>query len=694
MIKPLTKSRFKMALECPTRLYYEARPGDYRNQMTGDEFLAALADGGHQVGALAKFKYHPDPVGAGITIEAAGYDEPVAETQRRLAAPGRVVIAEAALRHENFFVRVDILVRDPQQRRIEIIEVKSKSADAKDVADRFKHASWKPYLYDVAFQAEVAARVFPGWQIVPKLLVLNKDVACDIDGLHQLFPVIVEKGGRSVRIDFPPGLRREDLGSLDLLLEADVSDIVADLHASPVPSPHAPSVHAQDLPSFMAWCAQLQVSGERHFGGVSKSCKSCPYRAAVSDPLRSGVHECMEAAIQEGLLKGPAGPLQRAIPLAIDLWGGFAGTPSMADRVLEARRSLLADIQEADILPKNQKPSAGFSALERRMAQVRAARDPLECVKLHEERLSQMDQWHWPLHMIDFETSAPALPFFKGNRPYETLAFQFSHHVMDKDAEGRVRIRHASQWISTDAGAFPSLEFVRQLRRALMPDGELRGTVFRYHNHENTVLHKLRPLVRDSGAPDADDLSEFIDRVTRVDDDSLSEQAGSHAMVDLYELVREGYYSAHAGGSISLKYMLPAILNDAPQLRELYASAGLYGQGLRIPSLNFEGGDGQVWLRPEAGWNPYQTLPPIFGPDYGEIDTLLTRLADDEDAAINHGGSAMTAFSYTQFDRLDPAHRERIRQALLRYCELDTLAMVMLVQGLMELRGRALTLAP
>jgi hypothetical protein len=53
---------------------------------------------------------------------------------------------------------------------------------------------------------------------------------------------------------------------------------------------------------------------------------------------------------------------------------------------------------------------------------------------------------------------------------------------------------------------------------------------------------------------------------------------------------------------------------------------------------------------------------------------------------------AMTAYNYTQFNDLSAFERRRIEQALLRYCELDTLAMVILVQGLMELRGTPLHL--
>ena len=341
-----------------------------------------------------------------------------------------------------------------------------------------------------------------------------------------------------------------------------------------------------------------------------------------------------------------------------------------------------------------------MSALERRMAQIQAASEAGPAIVLDEHRLSAMDSWEWPLHMIDFETSAPALPFFQGMHPYETLAFQFSHHVMEKTGNGRVAIRHASQWISTSPGQFPSFEFVRQLRKALMPDGDLRGTVFRYHNHENTVLRSLRAKINasDPALPDAEKLVEFIDLITKTtSEESKKTEAhkGSKAMVDLHRLVQEGYFSKVSGGSISLKYVLPAILHDAQSASRLYEQPRVYGKGLRIDSLNFGDPMGHIWLQEEKDRNPYKTLPAIFDEGHGDLNDMLSRLAgdDDEDGVIAQGGLAMTAFNYTQFSSITNEERKSIESALLRYCELDTLAMVMLVQGLMELRGVPLEIA-
>jgi hypothetical protein len=266
---------------------------------------------------------------------------------------------------------------------------------------------------------------------------------------------------------------------------------------------------------------------------------------------------------------------------------------------------------------------------------------------------------------------------------------------MEKLYDGQIRIRHANQWISTQAGFFPSIEFVRQLRKALMPSGQLEGTVFRYHNHENTVLRGLRKTIQDEGlafVPDATELVAFIDLITKSTGDEselYGPFAGERAMVDLHRLIQEGYYSAKAGGSISLKFMLPAVLHDAPGVADTYRQPGVYGAGLAIESLNFKGSHGHVWLQSEKGNDPYNTLPRIFGSEHGDLNEMLLRLAgnDDEEAAINQGGLAMTAYNYTQFSGLSAAERQSIEQALLRYCELDTLAMVMLVQGLLEIRS-------
>lgn len=87
----LTKGRFITALTCPTKLYYKSKP-DYVNQSVEDTFLASLAEGGFQVGELAK-QYFPE----GINIETLETLEAVKQTNE-LLINDCVTIFEAAIK--------------------------------------------------------------------------------------------------------------------------------------------------------------------------------------------------------------------------------------------------------------------------------------------------------------------------------------------------------------------------------------------------------------------------------------------------------------------------------------------------------------------------------------------------------------------------------------------------------------------
>jgi len=115
----LTKSHFKLAAECPTKLYYTGKPHLYRNLKQEDSFLAMLADGGYQVGLLAKC-FYPN----GIEISSSNSAEAEKQTQELLKLD-QVVLFEPAIRFNDYLVRVDILVKNDNH--FQLIEVKAKS---------------------------------------------------------------------------------------------------------------------------------------------------------------------------------------------------------------------------------------------------------------------------------------------------------------------------------------------------------------------------------------------------------------------------------------------------------------------------------------------------------------------------------------------------------------------------------------
>jgi hypothetical protein len=327
---------------------------------------------------------------------------------------------------------------------------------------------------------------------------------------------------------------------------------------------------------------------------------------------------------------------------------------------------LLENVKEEEFLKKIEHDA--ISPGERRVLQIRKVRGNDADYELRVDGLKkEMNSWNWPLHMIDFETSMVPLPFHKGQRPYSGIAFQFSHHTMQEDGT----VTHANQYLAFEQGVFPNFEFVRKLKEALK--GE--GSVFRYHRHENTFLTYIKgQLEAGQGELSEDERRELIDFISSITTN------GERDMIDLHKLTSQYYYSPKMKGSISLKQVLPAIIADSPYLRERYSLSGVYGKDLLIKSMNF---DDHVWITPEKGNDPYKTLPRVF--EEWDPETLDGLVVDMEHLA--DGGAAMTAYNYLQYSHLPESQREKIKDALLRYCELDTLAMVMLVEGWREMCG-------
>jgi hypothetical protein len=64
--------------------------------------------------------------------------------------------------------------------------------------------------------------------------------------------------------------------------------------------------------------------------------------------------------------------------------------------------------------------------------------------------------------------------------------------------------------------------------------------------------------------------------------------------------------------------------------------------------------------------------------------SALESMKSDDDLEIAEGGAATTAFARLQFDDIEATERASIEGAMLRYCELDTLAMVMIYEAWRE----------
>ena len=288
---------------------------------------------------------------------------------------------------------------------------------------------------------------------------------------------------------------------------------------------------------------------------------------------------------------------------------------------------------------------------------------------LKQELKLEMEKWKFPYHFIDFETSAVALPFTKGRKPYEQVAFQFSHHILYENG----KIEHANQFICDESGMFPNFEFVRALKKAL---GD-KGSIFKYSNHENSILNSIYNQLKESLETDKNDLMDFIKIITQSKKDSVEQWDGERNMIDLCEVYKRYYFDPHTKGSNSIKAVLPALLKRSNMLQIKYSKTI---QEIGLSSLNFP--ETHCWLIEKEGLiqNPYKQLPPVFDQwTEEELESLLSNMED-----ISNGGAALTAYGFLQYTDITPIERKSLVSALLKYCELDTLAMVMLVEHFIE----------
>ncbi|HAT1844338.1 TPA: DUF2779 domain-containing protein [Legionella pneumophila] len=634
-----------MALECPTKLWYYDRPDEYTNKLDEDSFLKALAEGGAQVEALARCYFS-----GGISIETSSTKEALDKTQELIQSDS-VTLFEASFQHQNYFLRADILQKRPGH--IKIIEVKAKSISKKDEAKMTTKkgtvsSEWRPYIADIAFQKWVLEQLYPAFTISSYLMLVDKDAICPTNSLNQKFLVQKDSNGKAI-VTLTTPITVEDL-SIKILKEVNVDYHIGLLWKET-------NEEGQTVKDQFNHFSKIYFSGQKFPPKAKKECGDCQFNTTGTDKLLSGFKECWCEALgyKEADFKDPT---------ILNLW-------DCRDKPKYFKQGLikLKDIHETEF--KITEPDkSGISRTQRQWLQIEKVKTQDNSIWIDKENLrAEMDSWQYPLHFIDFETAMLPIPFNKGSHPYQGIAFQFSHHTLDING----KVTHAGQYLNSEPGIDPSIEFVRHLKKELEQDG---GTIFRYSNHENTylnfILEQLEQMIELPN--DKEELCTFIRSITKSPSKSKIKWEGARCMVDILELVKRFYYDPLTNGANSIKQVFPAILSRSEYLQEKY-NQPIYGAACGIQSHNFIN---QCWIVKENNRikDPYHLLPPI-NKEISDEDAPL--LFDSED--LKEGGAATIAYAKLQFTNMSASEREELRSALLRYCELDTLAMVMIIEA-------------
>ncbi|MBN9287009.1 MAG: DUF2779 domain-containing protein [Gammaproteobacteria bacterium] len=658
-----TKSLFKLALECPTKLYYFGKP-EYKNDQEEDAFLEALKAGGYQVGALAKAY-----IDGGVDLQDCNNEQAYQRTQE-LLKQNKVTIFEALFRHENMQIRCDILIKDGD--KLEIIEVKSSSYSDKDsefrdqsgkVISEFRnkkgeiYSDWEDYLLDVAMQSYVISKALPPqYKVSYFLSLVDKDQICPVDGLNQKFIINRDSAGR---IKITSKKLSEEEKEPRLLRTINVDTHIKELMCAEYEINHA----SMSFQAYVEHLAREYVADRKIVDDIGKKCADCQFNYSFhTEPkdFKSGIRECWKSA-----LKWQDKDFESSTVL--DIWN-FRGK----EKLIEQKKFKLEQVNKDDINPE-EKDLDGMSQKQRQWRQIEMYQAERTEPYIHPKLKEVMAKWVFPLHFIDFETCTVAIPFHKGQKPYASLAFQFSHHIVQSDGT----IEHKGEYIDARPGVFPNYDFVRALKRELEQDN---GSIFMYAHHENSTLNAIyQQLKAESNKPaDYESLCNFIKSITKPTGSTKEKWQGPRCMVDLEEVIRKYTYLPATNGRTTMKLLFPAVLNLSTAIQQKF-SQPIYGSSTGVKSHNFndwciveKSNDGEIV-------NPYKRLPDVFQHVPREDVQLLERAE-----RIEEGGMASTAYALMQFSDISNAEREALKKALQRYCELDTLAMVMVYEFLKE----------
>ena len=617
-MKYLTKSRFKQGLECPIKL-----TSNYKSSEENDDFLSALADGGFQAEELSRLHYKN-----GVLIEEYDYDISVTKTNNLLKKKD-CIIYEAAFLHENLFVRTDILVKIGDV--IKLIEVKAKSFNS-TMTNVFINKSgrirpeWRSYLFDLAFQKYVVKKCFPEYKVESYLMLADKSKRASIDGLNQLFQITKNPDSRTgidVKVE-----SIEDIG--DPIMEPrNLSGLINDIISKDIHKIHGLSLKSLVTNFTELYTNEKEINWKDYNGHVCRECWMEQFNIGDEDKLRPNIYELWQFRKQKKLFKSNIFFLDQLKKSDFD-------EPSDNRLSIKNRQWLQIESRVDESLNK-----------------------PVNFYLDVENLRETMLEWKFPLHFIDFETCTSALPFTKGRHPYEQIAFQYSHHIIYSDG----KIEHKSEYINAEPGKFPNYDFVRSLKKDLVFDN---GSVFKYATHENSILNAIYDQLIESDEKDKNELMDFIQSVTNKKENNKLIWRGERDMIDMCDLVKKYFYDSYMKGSNSIKVVLPAVIKICEFVNNKYSKK--IGE-INTTSLNFS--NDHVWIQ-DGNLDPYSSLPI---PDFSTI----TKPVGDINK-LNNGGDALTAYAKIQYLEMSSQERKIVKESLLKYCELDTLAMVIIYE--------------
>jgi hypothetical protein len=616
--KYLTRYLFGAGLECPVKLYYYRQ--DYPQDRQSRPFIVHAIYNKRLLTALARSVYPNWVFVEDDQVKKA------ADTTYQLLQRDEAVLFDATFEHQRMMARLPIVHKAGNQLTAFYIRTKAFDSRKHSITDARGQINrkWEKYLLDFAYQVYLIQENWPETDIRAMLVMPEKSSSAYTDNLPLLLHPL-DKGQKAEAVDS---------SNQELLAKLDVTEEVKKLVGkhSLAENYFPKSTLKETLNYFTA----VYFGDDKPDPKVGLKCKSCEFRIdsdRLSRGVKSGFDECW-SPVMSG-----TNPSENHI---FDLIG-----PGTNRRLVNGNYDQHTIPADTIFSPESVTKSNGRISQEMRQAlQVHKSKDeevPEEIIRT--ELFKELNRWQFPLHFLDFEAGNYAVPVRKNRRPYHLVVFQFSCHTLYQDG----RWEH-HEWIDDTKSGYPNYELVRKLKQISAIED---GTIVQYSNFERNALKTIRSeLLNERGEiSDAVPLVNWMEQIINRHDSSHSQPP---YIADLSRLVKNFYYNSEMESSLSIKDVLRSVMSHSSYLKEIYSKP--------YSSSNF---DQITWWQPNGkggARNPY---------------SILTETGD---SPIRRGTEAMVVYGKMIAQQLDTERRKAYQGALLKYCELDTLAMMMIYQ--------------
>ena len=558
----------------------------------------------------------------GQFIKGNSIDEAAALTQDFLLEKDGILF-DAIFTHQQMMAKLPVVIKRGEQLTAIHVQTKAFSSRKHGLWNHKGeiHSRWRKYLLDFSYQLFLLKKQFPNFSVLPLLVLPDKSGYAQTNGL----PAMLKPFQRyDVASEVSPANQQ-------LLVKLDVSEPISEIQTgADFAKKHLPKLSFEES---LHYLRDVYLQQKKVEPTVGNKCKSCEFRIDSQQKKKfgkSGFDECWKPQKRNGEthhvfnLIGPG--TQKLVEDAVFYQQNVDG---------ESLPSVGEIVQRSGKITEKMRQSLQVHQSKGTEVPEEIMRPPL-CKELR--------RWQYPLHFLDFEAGNYAVPIRQGRPPYHLIVFQFSCHTLHKDGSWE---HH--QWIDDFSSEYPNYELVRRLMKVPQIN---EGTIVQYSNFERNALKVIRRELQEEAEIISDSkwLIQWIEDIIQRNDSKHSQPP---YVADLSRQVRHFYYNSKMTNSLSIKDVLQSVMSQSSFLKDKYSQP--------YSSANF---DEMVWWQSENGAakNPYEIL------------------RKSGDGTVRRGTEAMVLYGKLIADNMSKNEQDACRASLLRYCELDTLAMLMIYQ--------------